>query len=81
MKVVAVNTSSWSSLDEWVAFWKSRGAGDVIWASDRGLEAARAFTVTSLGTTIIIDRQGRVSYRDGGATPYETLRARIEDAL
>ena len=47
----------WYSLDEWVSFWRSLEAGDVIWAT-RGL--LEAFRVTALGTTIIIDRQGHV---------------------
>jgi hypothetical protein len=31
-----------------------------------------------LGTTIIVDRQGHVSYRDGGTTTYEILKAQVE---
>jgi len=38
------------------------------------------FRVATLGTTIIIDRQGSISYRDNGATPYNILRNEVEGA-
>ncbi len=66
---------------EWTAYWRSKGAGDVTWAVDEDLSVVREFRVLTLGTTIIIDRQGVVSYRDDGATPYEKLRSEIEDIL
>ena len=37
--------------------------------------------VVSLGITKIIDRQGDISYRDGGATAYNTVIADVEDVL
>ena len=68
-------------MEEWRAFWKSKGASDVIWATDSEQKVVRLLQVVSLGTTIIIDRKGHVYYRDGGATPYGTLRAKVEDVL
>ena len=53
----------------------------MVWATDGAQAAVNLFRVASLGTTIIIDRQGQVSYRDGGATPYEILKAQVERAL
>ena len=78
---MAVNVAPAYSLDEWVSYWKSKGAADVTWATDGEPSVARQFRVTYLGTTIIIDRQGRISYRDAGATPYETLKVEIEAIL
>ena len=62
-------------------FWRSLGADDVLWATyaDQGL--VRLYQVLTLGTTIIIDRQGHVSYRDGGATPYEVLYSQVKELL
>ena len=54
---------------------------DVVWATDTEQELVRKFEVLTLGTTIIIDRQGSISYRDDGATPYDTLRAKVEGVL
>ena len=53
----------------------------MIWAADTGQKLARLLQVRSLGTTIIIDRQGRLAYRDDGATPYSTLRQEVDDLL
>ena len=77
MTVVAIDTFSYSSLGEWIDYWRSKGAGDVTWAAVGDGSVVRQFKVKYLGTTIIIDRQGRVSYRDAGPTPYETLKVEI----
>ena len=79
--MVAVNTIPWGSLEVWKEFWKSTGASDVIWATDTEQELVQMFRVLSLGTTIIIDRQGHVAYRDDRATPYDTLRSKVEGVL
>ena len=81
ISVVAINTAPFASLEDWKQFWKSKDAADVTWATDPEGRLVQLFNVFSLGTTIIIDRQGRVSHRDDGATPYDTLRARVEDAF
>ena len=62
----------------WPGFF---GAADVIWATDSGQQVARLLQVTTLGTTIVIDRRGHVSYRDGGATPYKILLAQVGNVL
>jgi len=79
VSVVAINTAPWSSFQEWRDFWRSKGGGEVIWATDTDQSLVRLLQVRSLGTTIIIDRQGRVSYRDDGATSYSTLRREVDD--
>ena len=80
LTVVAINTLPIVSLQDWKLFWKSKDADDVTWAqADADGEVLRQFQVFSLGTTIIIDREGQISYRDEGATPYEVLRANVED--
>ena len=81
VQVLAINTAPWIPVEDWRDFWRSKGAEDVAWANDVDRQMLKRFEVTSLGTTIIIDRQGRISYRDGGATPYEVLRTQIEKAL
>ncbi len=79
--MVAINTIPWASIEVWKEFWKSKGAMDVIWATDTEQELVQKFEVLTLGTTIIIDRQGSISYRDDGATPYNTLRTKVEEVL
>ena len=79
--MVAVNTAPFSSLEDWREFWKSKGAADVTWANDADGRLVQLFQVYSLGTTIIIDRQGHISYRDDGATPYRILKSQVEALL
>ena len=79
--MVAINIAPFSSLDEWEKFWKSKDAADVTWATDLDQELVRLFRVYTLGTTIIIDRQGRIAFRDDGATPYSTLLSQVEPLL
>ncbi len=79
--MLAINTAPWIPVEDWRAFWHSKGAGDVFWANDVDQEMLKSFNVTRVGTTIIIDRQGQVSYRDAGATPYDVLRTEIEKTL
>ena len=53
----------------------------MLWATDAEQGLVRLYQVLTLGTTIIIDRQGHVSYRDGGATPYDVLYSRVKELL
>ena len=78
---MAINTAPFASLEDWKEFWKSKGAADVTWATDPDGRLLKLFKVYSLGTTIIINRGKRISYRDDGATPYEVLRAEVEKVL
>ncbi len=79
--MVAINIVPSASLGDWKQFWKSNNAADVIWATDTEQQLVRLFKVYSLGTTIIINRQGHITYRDGGATSYDILRAEVEKIL
>jgi len=69
------------TLGEWRAFWQYLGGGEVLFAEDARQQAVPAFNVRALGTTIIINREGRVLYRDSGATTYEKLRVEVGRAL
>ena len=82
MQVVAVNILPASfSLDEWIGFWKSRGAGDVVWGQDRESSAVRKFLLLALGTEIIVDREGGVAFRSDGPADHQRLRAEIDKLL
>lgn len=80
--MVACNLLPAHSFEEWKGFWQYVGGGeDVVFAKDTSRRALTAFKIRALGTTIIINRQGQVVYRDSGATPYETLRSEVDKAL
>jgi hypothetical protein len=58
--------------------------GDVAplpWTVDESGEISRALGVNALETTIIVDREGRITYEDATSTDYETLRSELEGVL
>ena len=77
IKVVAINIAPWSTIDEWRDFWKSKDAEDVTWATDANQEVVRLYGAFAAGTTVIINQQGQITYRDAGATPYQVLRREV----
>ena len=81
MKVVAVNIEPRSPLEEWVSFWKSTGAGDVLWGQDTNGSTVKDYRLLALGTEIIVDRQGQVAFRSDGAVGYKRLRSEVEKLL
>ena len=81
MKVVAVNIEPRSPLEDWVSFWKSTGAGDVLWGQDTNGSTIKDYRLLTLGTEVIIDRQGSVAFRSDGSVGYEKLKAEVEKVL
>lgn len=55
--------------------------GDHLWALDRDNRWASAYQIRALDTTVIVDRQGRVAYRDEVPTSYEKLKKELERVL
>lgn len=62
-------------------FRERTGAGRHLWALDRDFTVARAFEVNLLDTTLILDAEGRVAYRDTSAGRLDELRAATEALL
>ncbi len=61
-----------------------RRGGDIAplpWAIDETGEISRLLEVSALSTTIIIDREGQIAYRDNAETDYETLKGELEKIL
>ncbi len=51
------------------------------WAVDENGEVSRAMDANALETTVILDREGEVTFRDATSTDYETLRRELEAVL
>ncbi len=67
---------------ETIEGFRERGdVGPLPWAVDEGGEVARALGVNALETTIVIDREGEVVYKDATSTDYETLTSELEKIL
>ena len=83
MEVVAINLAPQvNNLAEWQAFLEGFGAVDFVWAEDTYDQlAVRTYNVQSLGTTVIIGRDGQLVYRGEVASSYEMLRSGVLKAL
>ena len=81
MEVVAINIEPAFSLEQWIEFWKSKGADDVVWVQDPRQSTIEKFGLVVLGTEVIVDRQGRVAFRSDGPARYKKLRDEIEKLL
>lgn len=69
-------TSSPKALEQYKA---NAGNPDYIWAIDVSQEVVRTYQISSLGTTLILDANGVVTYRDASPTPYETLKEALTE--
>ena len=78
---MAVNIEPRAPLEEWVSFWRSTGAGDVLWGQDTSGSVVRDYRLLALGTEVIVGRQGAVTFRSDGPVGDKRLRSEIEKAL
>ncbi len=62
-------------------FKRAGGIGQLPWAIDETGEFTRSLGVRALDTTIIINREGKIAYRDDVPTPYETLDKELKEVL
>lgn len=78
---MAVNIYPAAGLKKWKKYWLSLGGGEVIYAQDSRMEAVKVLKIKTAGSTVIINRQGRIVYQDRSATTYEVLKEGVEKAL
>lgn len=68
--------------EEVLAYYKGElGGADHLYAADLGFRVASLYEVLDLGTTIVIDANGRVTYRDAGTTSAAGMKEAIRRAL
>ncbi len=63
------------------SFRKAGGIGELPWAVDRTGGFTRSLGVRALDSTVILDREGKVAYRDAAPTDEETLEKELEEVL
>ncbi len=78
---MAVNLVPAYTLDEWRAWLRRYTEQSLVWAQDTEGKAAAAFRINALGVKVIIDRDGRISYRSAGLAGYDTLDAAVKEVL
>lgn len=81
LQVIAVDvdpTSSPDALREWI---DAAGSPGYTFSLDIRGQTALAYKVRSLDVTVVIDRDGRVVYRDSYITPYDALLKAISPVV
>jgi alkyl hydroperoxide reductase subunit AhpC len=81
LDVVMLDVDTSEGAAQWADFRQRSGNGPQIWALDKGLQIASAYGVTSLETSVIIDRQGHIAYRIGQTIPQGSLQQDVEKLL
>ncbi|MGH2500481.1 MAG: TlpA family protein disulfide reductase [Candidatus Limnocylindria bacterium] len=78
VRILVLDVDQQSSERLLAGFRERAGGGRHLWALDRGSTVASSLGVRSLDATVVIDRDGRIAYRDSVPTPRETLVAVLE---
>jgi peroxiredoxin len=81
VNIIALDIDPTSTLELLGQFKQAAGNGPFVWAFDSDSKVATAYQVTSTGTTIIIDREGRIVYRGGFPTSYDVLKGELEKLI
>lgn len=75
--IVALDVDPSSSAEALRTFKGWSDNGEYVWAFDGDNAVARAFGVSALDTTIVINRAGEIVYRDFYPTVYEILEEQL----
>ncbi len=75
VRILAMDVELSEDEAQLASFRAHAGDGRYLWAFDRGFHVAQALDVNSLDSTVVIDRDGRIAFRDSVPTPYDTLQA------
>jgi len=81
VNIIALDIDPTSTPELLDRFKQAAGNGAFVWAFDSDSKVATAYRVTSTGTTIIIDNEGRIVYRGGFPTSYDALKGELEKLI
>lgn len=77
LRVVLVDMDPSSSPQNLQQFIQAVGPNDLTWTFDSDGEFSRTYGIRVLDTTIILNENGRETYRDAYPTSYDTLRTEL----
>ena len=75
--VLVVGADSTETAADLAAFRQRAGGPGKHWALDSTRQITRAYGVTALDTTVIIDRQGRIAFRNNSRQSLATLTDQV----
>lgn len=74
LNIVALDVDPSSTPEALTRFKEMADNGPFTWAFDAGQKVTAAYEVAALDTTLILDREGHVIYKDQWPSPYQTLK-------
>ncbi|MBW8012181.1 MAG: TlpA family protein disulfide reductase [Chloroflexi bacterium] len=78
LNIVAIDLDPSSSTQALLQFKQASGNGEYIWGFDFNQQVTTTYLVRSLDTTLILDAEGYVIFRDERPTDYNTLKNALE---
>ena len=81
LEVLMVSADPNDTPETIAGFRRAGGIGELPWAVDETGEFTRALGVRALDSTVIVDRDGKVSYRDARPTERTVLEEKLEETL
>jgi len=77
--IILVDIDPTSTPEFLAAFKQAAGDGDFIWGFDQGQEITNSYRVRALDTTLILDVEGYVVFKDERPTTYETFTQALSE--
>ena len=81
LTIIALDVDPTSSPEALRQFQEAADGGPYIWAFDTNQQVAVTYEVQALDTTLVLDGNGRILYRDATPTPYQTLKEALAEVL
>lgn len=79
INIIALDIDASSTVENLQQFKQAAGNGEYVWAFDRELQVLSAYQARALDTTLILDENGIIIYRDETPTPYNTLKSALRE--
>lgn len=79
INIIALDIDASSTVESLERFKQAADNGEYVWAFDRELQVLSAYQVRALDTTLILDKNGIIVYRDETPTPYNTLKSALRE--
>jgi thiol-disulfide isomerase/thioredoxin len=77
LNIIALDIDPSSTAENLEQFKQAADNGMYVWAFDRDLQVLSAYQVRALDTTLILDKNGIIVYRDEAPTSYDTLKSAL----
>ena len=81
INIIALDIDASSAVASLQQFKQAADNGTYVWAFDLDFEVASSYQVNALDTTLILDSNGLIVYRDQVPSTYDTLKGELEKIL